>query len=246
MSKLGWTAVGGLSVGVVALGLTVALGADDLGKVPWDALVMSDDCKADVTGIGEPNGAERRWAWTGGDEVEIAVPGTVHYRGGEGDQVIVKGDPNLVARIRVEGHAIKMCKGHRGSGRVDVTLPGTPFKNMVLAGSGDMILENVTVPKLELAVAGSGKLRAQGKSDAVELAIAGSGDADLSAYEMEKLELHIAGSGSAEAAPKDSLDLNIAGSGKLRLLSHPKHVESSIIGSGKIIQVADGATKQGD
>ena len=246
MSKLGWTAIGGFAVGFVGLGLTMALGAEEWRRFRLDDFLSSAACEPDTDGVGAPNGEERRWTWTGGDAVVIAVPGTVHYRGGEGNEVIVRGPADLVSRVRVRGDEIKLCKGAaRGSG-LDITLPGRPFKSMAVAGSTDMTLENVTTSDLKIAVAGSGKLRAQGRSDKVDLVIAGSGDADLSELDMEKLKLNIAGSGHVDAGPKDTLDLNIAGSGRLRLLNKPSHVESSIVGSGKIVQVADGETKSGD
>ena len=246
MSKLGWTAAAGLSVGCVALGLTVALGADEWSGFRFDDLMVMGACEPDATGSGVPDGSERRWAWTEGDNVVVMVPADVHYRGGEGDQVIVRGAPSLVSRVRIEGGEISMCKGNRGGGRLEVTLPGRQFRSMSVAGSADMTLENVTSPDLMLGIAGSGNIRAQGTSENVKINIAGSGDAHVADLAVKNMKLDIAGSGSAEAAPQDSLDLRIAGSGELKLLSQPKQLSTKIAGSGKIIQVAGGTTKHSD
>lgn len=246
MTKLGWTAAGGLGVGFFALGITMALGANEWKGFSLDNVLGQEACEPDKTGVTDVAGTERRWAWTGDDEVKIMVPGKVHYRGGEGDEVVVRGPADLVSRVRVRGSEIWVCKGTVRGSKLDVTLPGRRFHTVEVAGSSDMTLENVTSPELLLRVAGSGSIRAQGKSDNVKINIAGSGDAYLAELAIKNLKMSIAGSGFAEAGPEESLDLRIAGSGDFKLLSQPKHVSTKIAGSGKITQVAGGATKKSD
>ncbi len=131
-------------------------------------------------------------------------------------------------------------------GKLDIVLPGQPFHTMEMAGSGDLVLENVSSPDLLLRIAGSGDIRAQGKSENVKVNIAGSGDAHLADLEMKTLKINIAGSGDVEAGPADSLDLRSAGSGDFKLLSQPKHMTTKFAGSGKLTQVASNATKKSD
>jgi hypothetical protein len=101
LRQLGWVAAGGFGVGVVGLSLAVRLGADDLsGFAAWrHHWPFATSCRDDGAKI-DPAATERHWAWDGGDTVDIAVPATIHYRGGSGGDVIARGS---AARSHVFG-----------------------------------------------------------------------------------------------------------------------------------------------
>jgi hypothetical protein len=235
--KLGWLALGGFGVGIVAFGLAAHLGADELpswrlGEIWSSAACRDEDGKSDATAT------ERHWPWDGGDTVEIAAPATVRYRGGSGDEVIARGSPDVIAHLRVRHGKIDLpCRGLTRHD-LDITLPGRAFRAISLVGSGDLIMEAVNQPSLDLSIAGSGSVRAQGTADRVKLSIAGAGNAKLADLTMKRLDLHIAGSGDIEAGPQDEINVNIAGSGHVRLLSDPAEVHTSIVGSGGITRAS--------
>jgi hypothetical protein len=54
--------------------------------------------------------------------------------------------------------------------------------------------------------------------------------------------VRIAGSGDADIAPIEAADVDIAGSGEVRLHSQPKHLRSQVHGSGRIIETPSGPT----
>ena len=101
VSKLGWTAVGGFAVGVLCLSLVATLHADDLRGFDVGDLFSSvrGHCGDRNDATGGANARERRWTWDSGDEVSIAVPATVRYGGGEGDEVIARGAPDILSRL---------------------------------------------------------------------------------------------------------------------------------------------------
>jgi hypothetical protein len=234
-------AVGGLGIGVVCLSLAYATGGRDLRRSVELGLDMP------FGGSCEKNGAtasERRLKWDGDDTVHIAGFATVHYRGGEGDEVIVRGAPDIVANVEVRGGRITInCRG-AGSRMVDITLPGRAFRTMHLSGSGKVLLENVNQPELTLGISGSGSLRAQGSVDRLTVSIAGSGGAKLGDLAVKQLTVKVSGSGNIEAAPKDVADINVSGAGNVRLLTRPGQLRSHVAGSGRItqapIEAADG------
>jgi hypothetical protein len=236
--KLGWIATIGFAVGFMALLVAFATGGSE--AVEWARLQNLGDkhfWKTRCENTAATDGAtERRWAWDGGDEVKIAVASTVHYRGGEGDEVIIRGAPRALANIEVEHGTIgSSCTGFGRAESVEIILPGRVFREISLAGSGRITLENVKQPELNLSIAGSGTVNAQGAVDRMKLNIAGSGDARLAELTMKDLEVNVAGSGDTEAAPTDSAQINMTGSGNMRLLSRPTRIESNIKGSGRII-----------
>jgi hypothetical protein len=236
--KLGWIALGGFAVGFVALGAAYIIGRGSLwANIPGWIVDFAAYDRCDGDNLGETT--ERRWAWSGANRVNIAVPGDIHYRVGEGDEVIVRGSIRLLDHIIVEDDSIALkCGASRRGHHLDITLPGKAFREINLAGSGNLVGENLDQEKLELNIAGSGSMRATGSVGTVEVSIAGSGNAKLGEVTMERLELNVAGSGDAEAAPAASAEVNIVGSGNLRLLTRPKNLETTIIGSGRVIHAA--------
>ena len=240
--KLGWLAAGGFAVGIVAFSLAAALGAHELEgwNLRWLHLLSAvSSCHDDDDAKIDPTATDRRWAWDGGDSVEIAAPATVHYRGGSGDQVIAHGSPEAIAHLRVNnGRITQSCNGRWARGDLDITLPGRAFRTVDMAGSGRLIMQDVNQPRLDLSIAGSGSVQAQGSTDRVNLSIAGAGDAKLAELTTKRLDVQIAGSGNIEAAPQDELNVKIAGSGDVRLLSNPPQVHTNIHGSGRVIRAA--------
>jgi hypothetical protein len=238
--KLGWLAAGGFAVGIIAFSLAAALGAHELEGWNLGRILSSlNSCHDENDAKIDPTATERRWAWDGGDTVEIAVPGTVHYRGGIGDQVIARGAPEMLAHLRIRNGTIgSSCYGRWGRSDLDITLPGRVFRTVNMAGSSRLIMQDVNQPRLDLSIAGSGSVRAQGSTDRVNLSIAGAGDAKLAELTIKRLDVHVAGSGNIEAAPQDEVNVNIAGSGDVRLLSDPPQVHTDIHGSGRVIRAA--------
>ena len=243
IKNLGWIALGGFAVGFVAFGGAYAAGGKDIwnwdhmqrwgGGFPFNS-VFQNSCGSHDVAVDSPS--ERRWAWNGGDKVVVALSAKIHYRVGEGEELIVRGAPEIVSQIVIKNSEIKLdCNSFGTSGDIDITLPGRAFSNIVVAGSGSIVGENLNQTRLQLNIAGSGSVRAQGNVERVEVNIAGSGDAKLGEVTMKNLKINIAGSGDAEAAPSESAEVNMFGSGNLKLLSQPDRIETHIMGSGHII-----------
>lgn len=240
--NLGWIAAGGLSVGVVCLSLAYAVGRDRMNDLVDLGFSFDRSCDSDSAEV-DSNKSERRWTWNGDDTVDIAVPATVHFRGGEGDEVIASGSPNAISHIEVRGSRITLnCRGSVGSREIDITLPGRAFRHVGISGSGRVVMENVSQPDLTLRISGSGTLRAQGTSDHVTVKITGAGRARLADLATKQLTVDISGSGNIEAAPKDVADIKVSGSGNVRLLSRPSQLRSHVTGSGHITQ-AEGSLR---
>lgn len=231
MRTLSLIAVGGLGVGIASLSLAYAIGGRDL-----DALGFASRW---ASSCGDSSGPrERRLAWDGGDSVELSLPGTVRWRAGEGNDVIVRGAPGVADHVELHGNRLVLsCHGRSGS--LDVTLPGRAFRRIGIAGSGNLVMENVSQPELTLRISGSGSMRTQGSVDRLTVDVSGSGDARLGDLLAKQATLHISGSGKIEASPKDQADVKISGSGDVKLLTRPADLRSKISGSGRISQVAE-------
>jgi putative autotransporter adhesin-like protein len=233
---LGWIAAGGLGVGFASLALAYALAGRDLGRLLDRDIFHAQSC-GDDSRKADAKQPERRLTWEGDDTVEIALPASVRYRGGEGSEVIVRGSPDVIAHVEVRRGRITLdCQRWGGLRDIEVTLPGRAFRKIGLSGSSKLTMENVNQPDLAFKISGSGTVRAQGTVDHATVSVAGSGDARLADLAMKELTAKISGSGKVEAAPKDAANIKISGSGDVRLLSHPTRLSSHVAGSGRITQ----------
>ncbi len=104
----------------------------------------------------------RSLPWDGNnDRAAVALPANVHYQAGSGDQLVVKGDPDLIAHIRVHDGLVSLdCNGNFHFGRdnrTDVTLPGRrTFKSFALLGTGNVQLGGLSQPEVKVSIAGAG------------------------------------------------------------------------------------------
>jgi hypothetical protein len=238
MNKLAVIAFGGLAISAVCLGAAAAIGARHHGS-SFDFTMFDDsaDCKATDT---TATATARSFPWDGGDEVTIEVPANLHYRPGPGTTLEARGDPQMLANLTVKNGKVAMsCRGvHWHHQRLDITLPGREFREFHIAGVADLDLQQLNQTTLKIEIAGSGDVTATGRLDDLKLEIAGRGDAHLKDLAVKSLKLEIAGRGDVETSPQDSADIDIAGSGDVKLYTEPKHINTSIMGRGDVEHLA--------
>lgn len=245
--KLAIVAVIGLTGSAVCMGAAAAIGGNEFGKftdgIDFSAFSDKPECQA-IAGV---TATSRDLDWDGSDHVTLAVPAHTVYTPGGGNGVHVTGDPQLLAHLRVRDGNIEIdCSSTRHQREqyhnvmLEVTLPGRAFKKFGIAGSGNLVLQNLNQERLKVGIAGSGSIKADGKVEHAEIHIAGSGEADLAHVTSQISEVHIAGSGSTDIAPTDEADIHIAGSGDVNLHSNPRKLETHIAGSGHIHNIASG------
>jgi hypothetical protein len=232
--KLALIAVTGLAVSAVCLGAAAAIGGKEIAANGLDFSVFGDGPACDFALSGETG--SRSIAWDDSDRVSIQMHADTHYRRGQGEQMVVTGDTALLPHVKIEDGEVKMDCRHSSRGdSVAITLPGRIFQKFGLAGSGTMTLDDIDQPRLKVGLAGSGDIRATGKTGELDIGIAGSGKMKMGQLAANTIKVHVAGSGDTEIAPKDDLEVHIAGSGNVHLLSEPRHLTTHIAGSGNII-----------
>ena len=237
--KLAIIAVIGLTGSAVCMGAAAAIGGKDFEGLDFTMFGDRPRCEA-VQGASATN---RTLDWDGSDHVGLSVGGHASYTPGSDDKLHVTGDPQLVPHVRVRDGSIELdCRGgwHDRRDSLQIILPGREFQKFGIAGSGNLVLQNLNQNRLKVSIAGSGSIKADGKVQNTEIHIAGSGDADLGHVASEVSEVHIAGSGNTDIAPTEESDIHIAGSGYVNLHSNPKKLETHIAGSGRIHNIASG------
>jgi hypothetical protein len=230
IATLRWIAVIGLGGGIASLAVAYALDGPNFRQYFNRADLVLSDCKQSPS-----NAAERHLAWNGGDTLVISLPARVHLHAGQGNDVVLRGSPDAIGNLELSGHRLRAdCRWMASWRDIDVTLPANALRALHIAGAGNVELEAVNQPELQLKISGSGSVAGQGSVERLSIEISGSGDARLGGISAKQLSARVAGSGNVEAAPTDEANIRIAGSGNVRLLTRPAQLKTHVAGSGRI------------
>ncbi len=131
-----------------------------------------------------------------------------------------------------------------GSGTLVTDQMGGQEAKIVIAGAGMVEARAIDTAKLDVDVVGSGKLRAAGKARDLNLTIAGSGDAEMDGLNADTAKVDVAGSGNARFASNGQVNANIMGSGEVRVFGRAT-CKVSAMGSGKLV-CENGVTPESD
>jgi hypothetical protein len=241
-----------------AAGLALLVAA----ALPASALEIRWGSGTTVTGSGRVTTEAR----TVSDFQAISVHGpvTLVVRQGGREAAEVRADDNLLPLVETtvedsgHGHTLKvgLKKGQgvrthhdivvtvdvvkltsiatHGSGDVRVEALKTPSLQLSISGSSDVRLASLQADEFGVSISGSGDVEATGSAARVKVSIAGSGDARLGALQADEVSVGIAGSGDAEVTTHKTLAVSIAGSGDVVYHGNGTLTKSSIAGSGSV------------
>ena len=257
-TKLAVIAVSGFAISAVCLGGAFALGGNAVGNAVFD-FGGFDLPRCDTTGQGSATADTRSLAWDGSDRAAVALPANTHYQAGQGDQLVVKGDPAIISHIRIHDGVVGLdCHGGAFFGRdrrIDVTLPGKrTFRTFEVMGIGDMQLSGLSqsevalkvagtgtitadakVSKLDMDVSGDGTVEAKGQTDKLNVDVSGSGKIRAGELTANDATVDISGLGNIEVAPEGALNVDMSGAGTIYLKKEPRSIQSDISGAGRIV-----------
>lgn len=233
----------------------MALGGRDLARNGWtwtihdrdgDSIRFERSIPADR---GPP--VTRTLAWTGGDRLQIEVPGDVIYVQGPEAGVVVEGPQSIAERVRVVDGRLTMSDGANeehvavnwtrnglhawsSSDELRITVTAPSVKRFDIRGSSDVSIRAYDQPTLSINLAGSSSVEAAGKATTLDIDISGSGDIDAEAVEVRDAAIDISGSGDVRMGPTGSVSVDISGSGDVGLTRRPARLNQDISGSGDV------------
>lgn len=127
--------------------------------------------------------------------------------------------------------------------KVDLSLQGSgsvtfngQYKNIIakMRGSGDFNLDGGNSDNVEIELFGSGDFNANGKAKTVNIALTGSGDINAEQLTADTVKVTLQGSGNVSAFAKQSVDLNVLGSGDISIDGNPTQRVINRHGSGDV------------
>ena len=211
------------------------------GLLPW--------LSACVISVG---GSSCSWSSIQGSGVEASqareVPAfrRVHVDGsanltaqvGGAQALSVRGDDNLlqyvVTEVRGDTLHIEMQPGSYSFHRdLVVELSAPALEGLSISGSSDASLTGLAGPEFQLAISGSGDVRAAGQVEHLAVSVSGSGDLELQGLRARAADIQISGSGDVALDVVERLAVQISGSGDVRYTGSPQ-TTAQISGSGTV------------
>ncbi|WP_052732511.1 head GIN domain-containing protein [Hymenobacter terrenus] len=121
-----------------------------------------------------------------------------------------------------------------GSGKLEVEGPlKANAITLAMAGSGNLLVPQLTASSLETAVAGSGTVLIGGNCPNQEIRISGSGNVKAHNLKTETCTVRVSGSGNAHVYASKTAEASISGSGNV-FVAGGGQMSSSVRGSGRI------------
>jgi hypothetical protein len=235
----------GILTAVICLPLAALLDRGDgaASYWPWSEWSGWGD---DDAGAAAGNIVSRDFPWDDSDRLELQVPASVRFAPAPAWHLSIRGPEGTLERLRVSHGRIGIRDtspfSRHHTGALQVELAGPALREVGLNGSGTLTLENLKQDTLSIHIRGSGSARGNGSVDELKIEILGSGSARFEQLTAGSATVRIAGSGDADIAPTEEANVDIAGSGEVRLHSQPKHLRTAVHGSGRIIGMPGGPT----
>lgn len=156
-------------------------------------------------------------------------------------RVVIASAPGAIAvggDVWINGRRIDRASGRvareqaMGRAAIFVTQPVAP--NVLLQGSGDVVLHDIDQDEIRLQVMGSGDIEADGRTARLTVLVAGSGDIDAGRLVGDHVDCSVAGSGDVEVHAVQSVRAVVAGSGDILIRGLPPARDAHAVGSGRI------------
>jgi hypothetical protein len=231
---------------VATLSGAAAIGGNDLARNGWEWTFHEDgeDHTVHFQRGDETPAVTRNIAWTGGDRLEIDIPGDVTYVQGDTPSVVITGPKSRVDRVSLAAGRLgfsdqeedRVVVGWGRNARLRVVVTAPSVRSFELSSSADLSIRDYNQPSLAVRVSGSGDVDAAGQTQAVAIDLNGSGEIDLTSLRTTDATVDVNGSGDVRVGPTGSAQIDINGSGDVELTRRPANLQQSVSGSGDIIQ----------
>jgi hypothetical protein len=185
----------------------------------------------------------KEWRWNGGDSLALDTPINIRYQSGGPPNVSVTGPADLLRHVRVGNGRIESdtTVTHSSGAKLQAVVSGVALRKFVINGGENLDLGKIDQPDLDLHINGRGTVSGHGQTQRLNLVISGSGKANLGDLSVGDAKVSILGSGKTTLSPHGEVQLFIAGSGRLYLLTHPASLRQTIVGSGRVSEGPAGA-----
>lgn len=180
-----------------------------------------------------------RIEWSGGDLLQIDVPGRVIFGQSETPEVQIEGPAEIIPFLVIENGRL-FLKPESDSvsladvDKLEVSILAPSVRRFVINGSASLTVDDYDQENLSLEINGGGDATFGGRTERMAVTVQGSGKADLRNVSATDANVKVVGSGEAFIAATGKVRADIAGSGDIDLVVQPASLESQVDGSGEV------------
>ena len=151
-------------------------------------------------------------------------------------KVKVSSNANFMVNTQLEGDELEVKANDNSLVQFKKPIQVSALK-LEVAGSANMVAEELAVEKLNCVMNGSGSIRLKaGKANQGDFTTASSGDIHALGVAIPDIKCKMVGNGLTEVHPTDHLDASLVGKGTIRYKG-PATVEQRSIGKGSIEEI---------
>ncbi|MGR9044740.1 MAG: head GIN domain-containing protein [Gammaproteobacteria bacterium] len=225
-----------VGLGLVVTVSNVSAGQAVTGKIVIDGVIYGEGSPQYSKGSGD-FGRESRQV-EAFRSVKVLGGVDIHYRRNTAQRVEISGDRNLLPLIKTQVSqgvlTIGSEKSYQTQLPLTVELNGPVLTGLAMRGAGDIVLNDLNEESLRLELSGSGDVKADGRVKHLSVSLTGSSDVDAKNVDSEQADVKLTGSGDLAVTVRDSLRVQILGSGDVTYYGNPRTIDKRIIGSGDI------------
>ena len=177
-------------------------------------------------------------------KIALSGAGKLVVTCGQDASLSVTTDDNLLPLLetKVKGDTLHIRSTESISATITPTyqIATSTLEGIGIGGSGDVEVVDLASDRFDVSIGGSGKVRANGSVENLDVSVAGSGRIEMRELQAQRATISISGSSRATVNAQESLDVSIVGSGRIDYVGDPK-VKKQVVGSGRISQLEGGA-----
>jgi hypothetical protein len=172
-------------------------------------------------------------------KVELLGSTDLEVRLGAAPSLAIRADDNILPQLTSRLENGTLILDTRGSFRTHnspkafVTVPNIDYLGS--RGSGNSSVSGISNRRLELALQGSGDIKAAGRTEEVKVSLRGSGNIDARGLSAGSADVSLAGSGNASVVTNGVLNARLMGSGNIYVGGQPSQRNVREAGSGNVI-----------
>lgn len=174
----------------------------------------------------------------------------VELRGAAEAEISVGGSPSLTVtaddaslkelKTEVNSDGVLIIQTRREGGwwqrrsTLKMQIATASLDSVVINGSGDFTLRDVSGEKLKLVLAGAGSLSASGRVTSLEARMDGAGSVELKKLAAVDAEVSVNGAGSLSVCASGTLNAQVNGVGSITYSCNPQKAVTGVHGVGNI------------
>lgn len=183
--------------------------------------------------------------------IEIGNNAKVILHKSENHKVILTGDPDVIEKISVDVNENELDIDGKGKIRADIylaSLSGLDISGAAAVSSDDVfssneleidvsgagsITLNVQADKIISGISGAGAIKLQGTARELMVDISGTGSMNALGLQVSNCTADISGAGSCKVDVRDTLIIDISGTGAVEYKTPPAVINKDVTGFGK-------------